>query len=156
MQKLVGTVTPELLSSLPVKTSIVVIGSGGYQLIDHWKREANCPFPVYADSNLKLYEAFQLPRSMGSKGSDYYNGNVLQGFLKAMSQVIWMPHKVHKAGDPSQNGGELLFEPAAAGEDGMKEVTWCHRMQHAADHAKFEDVFKRLGIENIPRVAGPA
>ena len=88
---------------------------------------------------------------MGAQdGSEYYNMTAFQGFVKAMSQVIWMPHKALKAGDPAQNGGELLFEPASSGEKG-KEVTWCHRMQHAADHAKFEDVFEKLAIEIVAK-----
>ena len=137
-----------MLSSLPIKASIIIIGSGGWQLIDHWVKESACPFPVYTDKSVKLYKLFNFQRDRGESGdSEYHDMSKFQGFLKSASQWIWMPHKIPHTGDPFQHGGELLFEPASSGEEGKKEATWCHRMQHASDHATFAEVFKRLGIE---------
>ena len=146
-----------MLSSLPIKASIAIIGSGSPELIDHWVKESACPYPVYTDSSIKLYKAFKfLPDKGQGNDSEYHDLSPLQGFLKSASQIIRMPHRLHQGGHPFQNGGELLFEPTSSGGIGNKHITWCHRMQHATDHAKFADVFNKLGIKDDQSAVGAA
>lgn len=52
-----------------------------------------------------------------------------------------------KAGDSSQNGGEFLFEAAAAGDGEGKMVTWCHRMTNTRDHTDIPELMRVLDSE---------
>ena len=147
IRKLAAIATPKVLSSLPIKTTIAIVGSGGPQLIDHWVKESACPYPVYTDPSIRLYKTFKFLPDKGQGESEYHKLTPMQGFLKSASQIVRMAQKLHHGGHPFQNGGELLFEPVSSSEGAEKQVTWCHRMQHATDHAKFVDVLKVLGIE---------
>ncbi|CAI4215280.1 unnamed protein product [Parascedosporium putredinis] len=107
-------ITPEALISLPVSTSIVVIGCGDPALI----RQR----PQYTRKHMA--------------------STVVTGVLQGLKQV--KSGLATKAGDQRQVGGEFLFEPAEitspiptpneekkeneySSEE--KSITWCHRMK---------------------------
>jgi hypothetical protein len=135
--------TPEVYFTMPVPTSIIVIGCGSSTLIPHYKAATNCPWPIYADPTRKLYKSFGMTWTLTPGPRPAYCGdmNIMeQAWGQVVQQYRIGPKKSLQGGQPFQIGGEFLFE------DGR--VVWCHRMRNFRDHSEVADV-KRVLEQNI-------
>ncbi|KAI9866115.1 MAG: hypothetical protein M1813_001676 [Trichoglossum hirsutum] len=135
-----SSVNPDLLLSLPVPTSIAIVGCGHPDLIPMYVEETQCPFPVYADPSRKLYDQLGMSRtlSLGSKKPDYMRGSMLAGVFKSILQGVRSGTGGFKGGDIKQVGGEFMFD------DG--KVAWCHRMKNTRDHSEIPELRRVLGL----------
>lgn len=129
-----------MLLSLPIPTSIVIIGCGGPELISEYADVTGCRFPVYADPSRKVFDAFGMGRSfsLGPKAPEYMRRSVLVNALQSIVQVIKTGPTARKGGDFKQNGGELLFKDGA--------LVWSHRMQNTRDHTEMGVLKGLLGL----------
>lgn len=157
-------ITPEALISLPVSTSIVVIGCGDPALISMYTDATNCVFPVYTDPSRKLFDTLGMIKTLQLGQRPQYTrkhmaSTVVTGVLQGLKQV--KSGLATKAGDQRQVGGEFLFEPAEitspiptpneekkeneySSEE--KSITWCHRMKSTRDHTEIPELKKLLGL----------
>lgn len=139
---LCGAVTPESLAAAPKSTSIKIVGCGDYSLIKEYVERIKLPFPVYADTSRKLYDAFGMisTLSMGDTSPDYQPAGAFSSVMKSLAHAVTDgPVKFFtKAGPLRQVGGDFLFEEG--------EATWCHRMQNTRDHTSVADLKTVLQI----------
>lgn len=144
MKKLATEISMQTYYTMPVPTSIIVIGCGTKALINHWKTETECPFPVFADPSRKLYRILGMSMSLNI-------GPRRPGYMKEISPPAWLIEqfrqmaktkgmKKWKSGNWLQVGGEFLFQ------DG--QVIWCHRMKNYRDHVEVPVLKKVLEIES--------
>ncbi|KAI1851046.1 hypothetical protein JX266_003711 [Neoarthrinium moseri] len=121
LRTLSAAITPEALLSLPVPTSIAVIGCGNHKLIKSYLEETGCPFPVYADNTQHLYRELGMLRTLAAGARPAYMARksmaqtVVSGITQALRQV--KSGLVLQMGDQKQVGGEFLFEPASLSLD---------------------------------------
>jgi len=132
--------------TMPVPTSIVVIGCGSPAMIPHYKAQTGCPFPIFAQPSRKLYKllGMGLSLSFGAKRPDYMKSTSVPVWIsKQMVQLSKYDTKSggnrFKSGNWLQIGGEFLFQ------DG--QCVWCHRMKNYRNHAEIQVLRKVLEIE---------
>lgn len=133
--------TPETLLSLPIPTTMAVIGCGSPDLIPMYTSLTGCRFPIYADPRRALFDALGMRRtfSLGPRAPDYMRRSVLANSLHSVVQVLRSgATRAFKGGDIKQNGGELLFDAA--------QLVWAHRMQNTRDHAELVVLKRLLGV----------
>ena len=75
-------ITMQEYFSIPIPTSIVVIGCGHPELIPFYKLKTGCPFPIYAEPSRALFKRLGMVLSMniGMKRPEY---------MKDISPVAW-------------------------------------------------------------------
>ncbi|KAL4880258.1 hypothetical protein BJY04DRAFT_79578 [Aspergillus karnatakaensis] len=160
--RLSQTITPTHLSTIPITTSIVIIGCGGPALIDHYAATAQTPYPIYADPTLKLYNALEMVKTMKvGPRPEYISKSTPRLAYEAFVQMVPFIRsgKVLQQGPGYQQGGEVLFEPVLGtqqGEGGLeREVTWCNRMQRSWGRTEIRElegvVFGRVVENPAPR-----
>ena len=137
--------------SMPIPTSIVVIGCGKPDLIPHYKKfSGNPPFPMFADPSRLLFKKLGMKISLdpGKERPEYMRDIStlawINGQGKTIKRSLKDPHGIRKrdvfrGGNPMQIGGEFLFE------DG--QVIWCSRMTHYRNHAEVALVRKLLQLD---------
>jgi hypothetical protein len=78
--------------------------------------QTQCPFPIYADPNKKLYNALGMLRTLNLGSRPEYQRRalgslMLNGFMQSLKQLPF--GKTFQGGDYHQVGGEFMFEPAS-------------------------------------------
>jgi hypothetical protein len=152
LQALTSSISPSEYFSIPTPTSIVVIGCGKPDMIEHYKRFTGCPFPIYADPSRSLFKrlGMNLTLNFGGQRPEYMadipfmkwqNGQIAQ----IASEVRNPDNGVRKrdafrGGNLLQIGGEFLFEEG--------EVVWCHRMRSMRDHAEVGVIRRLLELDD--------
>ncbi|KAL1862228.1 hypothetical protein Plec18170_001053 [Paecilomyces lecythidis] len=150
-------------SALPDGTELVIIGCGSPSLINMYKEETSCPFPVYADPTKRLYRALGMGRTLnlGRNDPEYIRRSLLTGMFQSVVQGVKRLGEgdAFRGGDMRQIGGEFIFEAsrdwrfdygdedARAGSDVDLKVTWCHRMRNTRDHAEIRVIRRVLGLD---------
>ncbi|KAJ9626896.1 hypothetical protein H2203_003352 [Taxawa tesnikishii (nom. ined.)] len=137
-------ITMQMYYTMPVPTSIIVIGCGSPALIPHYKAVTECPFPIFADPSRKLFKRLGMSWSLdiGSKRPEY---------MKEISPPAWLLEQIRqvsktrgmkkfKGGNWLQIGGEFLFQNG--------QVIWCHRMKNYRGHAEIQVLKQLLEIES--------
>lgn len=130
--------------TMPIPTSIVVIGCGSPALIPHYKKTSGCPFPIFAEPSRKLFKILGMSMSVNI-------GARRPGYMKEVSPPAWLLEqlvqmsktkgmKKFKGGNWLQIGGEFLFQ------DG--QAVWCHRMKNFRNHAEITVLKRVLEIED--------
>lgn len=133
--------------TMPVPTSIVVIGCGSPAMIPHYKAATGCPFPIFAQPSRKLYKILGMGLSLNI-------GMKRPGYMKTVSPPVWLAKQIvelskydgktggnrFKSGNWLQIGGEFLFQ------DG--QCVWCHRMKNYRNHAEIGVLRRVLEIED--------
>ena len=130
--------------TMPIPTSIIVIGCGSPDLIPHYKAVTGCPFPIFAEPSRSLFRILGMSWSLNI-------GSKRPGYMKEISPPAWLLEqfrqmgktkgmKKWKSGNWLQIGGEFLFQ------DG--QVVWCHRMKNYRNHAEVAVLKRILEIEN--------
>lgn len=136
--------------SIPVPTSIIIIGCGQPHLIPHYKAFTNCPFPIFADPTRNLFKSLGMTATLniGSSRPDYMKdispAAWAAGQFKTVNASLKDPDGIRKrdilrGGHLLQVGGEFLFE------DG--QVVWCHRMKNMRNHAEVSVIRKLLEMD---------
>ena len=136
--------------SIPIPTSIIVIGCGQPAMIPHYKTFTDCPFPMFADPSRSLFKKLGMTLSLNI-------GNERPEYMKDISPAAWAAGQVTtirkslkdpegirkrdvlKGGNMLQIGGEFLFE------DG--QVVWCHRMKNYRNHTEIKLLRKILQLD---------
>ena len=133
--------------SIPVPTSIIVIGCGQPEIIRHYKTFTNsCPFPIFTDPSRQLFKKLGMHRSLniGSSRPEYMKDISPLAWVKGQHTTIQKSLKepdgikkrdILRGGNPMQIGGEFLFDEGS--------VVWCHRMRNYRNHAEI-GVLRRL------------
>ncbi|TID19723.1 hypothetical protein E2P81_ATG06890 [Venturia nashicola] len=129
--------------TLPVPTSITIIGLGSPKLINLYRKITGTQFPIYADPTKKLYKALGMSWSM-SMGPrvDYTGGETEYQWVKNQTKLIMhTPTDLRlKGGNVFWVGGEFMFK------DG--KPVWCHRMKNYRGHTGIDTIKKLLGVED--------
>lgn len=138
-------ITMQAYYTMPVPTSIIVIGCGSPDMIPHYKAATGCPFPIFAEPSRRLYKILGMGLSVniGSKRPTY---------MKEISPPAWLAEQIRqlskyegkrgtrfRSGNWLQIGGEFLFQ------DG--QAVWCHRMKNYRNHADINVIKRVLEIE---------
>ncbi|KAG6011458.1 hypothetical protein E4U41_005499, partial [Claviceps citrina] len=117
IRRLSESVTAEQLLSLPVSTSITVIGCGDPALIGRYAEATRCGFDILTDPSGSLYEALGLGRTLalGTRPA-YMRKSMLASTLDGIWQAVrCIPEGLAlRSGDHRRVGGEFLFEPEPA------------------------------------------
>lgn len=145
LKALSESITMQTYYTMPVPTSIVVIGCGSPAMIPVYRAATGCPFPIFAQPSRKLYKilGMGLSLSFGAKRPEY---------MKKINPTVWLSKQVvdlakyegqkgtrFKSGNWLQIGGEFLFQ------DG--QCVWCHRMKNYRNHAEIQTLRRILDIE---------
>lgn len=120
--------------SMPSPTSIVLIGCGKPDLIQHYRDFQGCDthFPIYAEPTRKLFKTLGMKWSakFGDR-PEYMRDISLYNMVKGSAKGISADFKedgglrkrdIVRGGNWLQVGGEFLFENGS--------VVWCHRMRN--------------------------
>jgi len=147
VRDLINTITPAYFS-LPVPTTVTIIGCGHPKFIPNYADKVNCPFPIYTDPHRKLFKALKLHMSLNFGKRPEYLSEIhgAKTFYHTVDEMLkGKPTDNWKMGNFMQNGGEFLFE------DG--QAVWCHRMRSVRDHAEINIIRRVLDMdEEIPVV----
>ncbi|KAI5357318.1 Putative peroxiredoxin-like 2A/B/C, Thioredoxin-like superfamily [Septoria linicola] len=146
LQALTQSISMREYFSIPIPTSIIVIGCGQADLIPHYKTFTNCPFPMFADPSRQLFKrlgmnvSFNIGRDRPEYMKDISPAAWAGGQVKTIKGSLTDPDGIRKrdvirGGNPFQIGGEFLFEDGKA--------VWCHRMKNYRNHAEIK-VLRRL------------
>ncbi|CAK1356545.1 hypothetical protein CB0940_12151 [Cercospora beticola] len=150
LQALTESISMREYFSIPIPTSIIVIGCGKPDLIAHYKKFTNCPFPMFADPSRMLFRklGMNISFNIGSSRPEYMQDISpvawANGQVKQIKQSLGDPEGIRKrdvirGGNPFQIGGEFLFE------DG--QAIWCHRMKNYRNHAEVKVLRKLLELD---------
>lgn len=137
--------------TIPVPTSIIVIGCGEPNLIPHYKTFTNCPFPMFADPDRSLFKklGMKVTMNLGGDRPEYMKDISVPawaaGQFKTVNASLKDPEGIRKrdvlkGGHPLQIGGEFLFEEG--------QVVWCHRMKNMRNHAEVRVIRKLLELDD--------
>jgi len=131
--------TPEQLKEHNIEFHI--IGCGSATLIPNYVRDNNCPFPLYADSSVRLYKALGLGKTLA--GGDKKPGYQTKGIVSLSWSSIKQGLKAggsdaFKGGDFRQLGGEYLFK------DG--KCVYAKKMENTRDHTEIEELKTLLDL----------
>ncbi|KAM5442304.1 hypothetical protein MferCBS31731_002679 [Microsporum ferrugineum] len=146
---------PNPRQDLPNLTNLVIIGCGAHTLIDEYRKTTNCPFTIYAEPTGKLVKLFGMKRNLivGKDAPTFSERTgwslTWQGIKLGLSRIF--KGDAFKAGNPMQNGGEILFEfeqpPNGRGILAVR-ATWCHIMKTTRDHAPINVIQRALGVQS--------
>lgn len=153
LKALSESITMQDYFSIPVPTSIIVIGCGKPDLIPFYKAVTGCPFPIFAEPSRELFKKLGMTLSfnIGNKRPEYMKdispaawaaGQVTQikASLKAEEEESRIRRRdILKGGHPMQIGGEFLFDEG--------QVVWCHRMKNYRNHAEVSVVRTLLELD---------
>ncbi|KAF2206549.1 hypothetical protein CERZMDRAFT_26729, partial [Cercospora zeae-maydis SCOH1-5] len=150
LQAITESISMREYFSIPIPTSIIVIGCGKPDLIPHYKNFTNCPFPMFADPSRMLFKklGMNISFNIGATRPEYMKdlsiGGVVNGQAKQIKNSLHDPEGIRKrdvmrGGNPFQIGGEFLFE------DG--QAVWCHRMKNYRNHAEVKVLRKLLELD---------
>ncbi|KAF1984939.1 hypothetical protein K402DRAFT_413623 [Aulographum hederae CBS 113979] len=143
LKRLTESIDHETYFSMPIPTSITVIGCGSPNLINGYRKQTGTPWPIFADPSRRLFKALGMSWSMSMGPRPEYMDDISPvawgvGQWEEWKQVKGVKDRF-RGGNPLQIGGEWLFE------DG--QVIWCHRMKNMRGHAEISEVRKVLGID---------
>lgn len=126
------------MASPPVQ--LAVIGCGSSDLIDFYRQETNCTFPIYTDPDRKIFQALGMTRTkqLGSRPK-YQQRSILSISIESILQGLGRGRKALRGGDFWQVGGEFLIE------DG--ECLWVHRMATTRDHSEIPEIRRITGLD---------
>ena len=121
------------------KQQLVIIGCGQPTLIDRYRKETNCPFPIFADPTQKLYDALGMIRTLklGEKKQDYIKTSLLVNVAKSALSQLTAGSAMFQGGDIHQVGGEFLI-------DNQGKILWSSKMQNTRDHTEMQDLRRTL------------
>ncbi len=134
LKALISGISMEDYFSIPIPTSIVIIGCGKPDIIPQYRKLTNqCQFTMLAEPTRTLFKKLGMgwSTSFGPERPDYMKDTSVYGMIKGqvrdVNAAVRDPEGIRKrdvfrGGHMFQIGGEFLFE------DG--EVVWCHRMKH--------------------------
>ena len=145
IKALVSEINMQTYFTMPIPTSIIVIGCGSPALIPHYKAVTGCPFPIFADPSRELFKNLGMRitfDALGKKRPEYMKDisplKWVHGQVKGQMKVSGL--KKFKGGNPLQIGGEFLFQEG--------RVTWCHRMKNFRNHAEVDTIKRILEIDS--------
>lgn len=135
---------------IPTPTSIIIIGCGQPDLIQHFKSFMGCAFTIYADPSRQLFKklGMRLSLNVGRQRPEYMGELGLLSSSKVeiqrISKSLKDPNGLRKrdlvrGGNPMQIGGEFLFENG--------DVIWCHRMTTYRNHAEVRYLRRLLQLD---------
>jgi len=140
-----ATIKPEALTS--ASASLLIIGCGDYTPIKMYKEMTGFGLPIYANPSKELYVVLGMTKRTleGAPKGEQKKAYIKHGFTGYLFGGLWngpMKHPEHimAAGDPSQLGGEFIFEPGP-------NVEFASRMKHTADHTDVKDLMEKAGVE---------
>ncbi|KAF2083604.1 hypothetical protein K490DRAFT_51246 [Saccharata proteae CBS 121410] len=147
LKALTESITPQTYFTMPIQTSISIVGCGSPKLIAHYKKMTGCPFPIYADPTRKLYKSLGMSWSLniGTKRPEYMSEIAPPAWLAGQLKQVGTVEKKKRGqgfrgGNWLQIGGEFLFE------DG--DVIWCHRMKNYRDHTEITVLRRLLEVDD--------
>jgi hypothetical protein len=151
LQAMTASISQQDYFSIPIPTSIVVIGCGSPELIQHYKRFTGCPWPIYADPTRALFKklGMNITLNIGFKRPEYMEDISAVswgvGQIKQIKEELKSPEGIRKrdvvkGGNVMQIGGEFLFEEG--------QVVWCHRMKNYRGHTEIKQIRKLLELED--------
>ncbi|CAK4034414.1 Hypothetical predicted protein [Lecanosticta acicola] len=137
--------------SIPIPTSIIIIGCGEASMIPHYKTFTGCPFPMFADPTRTLFKKLGMTLSVniGSERPEYmkdispaaWAGGQVTTVRKSLKDPEGIRKRdILKGGNLFQIGGEFMFD------DG--QVVWCHRMKNYRNHTDTKLLRKILGLDD--------
>ncbi|KAG5987738.1 hypothetical protein E4U54_004887 [Claviceps lovelessii] len=177
LRAIAQSIPPETLATIPISTSIVVIGCGAPALIDMYAETTNWPYAIFTDPSGSLFHELGMVKTLAlGKRPVYMKTGLVTSTIYSIGQALRaIPQGLAlKSGDQRQVGGEFLFEPLTMtrpghaprevsssplgllerakededeDEDGQKRLTWCHRMKTTRDHAEVPELMEVLGLE---------
>ncbi|KKA28226.1 hypothetical protein TD95_005411 [Thielaviopsis punctulata] len=133
--------------ALPVNSAIVIIGCGDPQLINMYVDATGCKYPLYTDPERKVFDRLGMIKTLQlGKKPKYMKQSMTAMVMSSIAQGLrQIPTGLaHRSGDHRQVGGEFMFETAA---EGVKQVTWCHRMRTTRDHAEVDEIKRVLHMQ---------
>ena len=144
-------ITKDDYFSIPVPTSIFVIGCGQPDLISQYKKFTDCPFPIFADPSRQLFKklGMNISANIGTQRPEYMKDISAAawgaGQITQIRKSLKDPEGIRKrdvlrGGNPMQIGGEFLFDEG--------EVVWCHRMRNFRNHAEVSVLRKLLELDD--------
>ncbi|PRP85444.1 hypothetical protein PROFUN_06813 [Planoprotostelium fungivorum] len=109
------------------------IGCGEPKMIEKYKKDTGCTWPMYANPDKSIYAAFGMVRTL-KKGDteEWQTTSLTSGIWRAVK----LAGNLTSAGDWKQNGGEVLY-------DNQGKCLWAHLMTTTTDHAG-EDELKKV------------
>jgi hypothetical protein len=128
--------------TLPVPTSITIIGLGSPLMIPSYRRVTNTPFPIYADPTRRLYKALGMSWTLKpGYRCEYMDGINEYKWLKGQFDQVKEEDKSLrlKGGNLLWVGGEFMFRQG--------EAVWCKRMKTYRGHSGIEVIKRLLGVD---------
>lgn len=143
LRALSKAITLQTYFTLPIPTSITIIGLGSPDLISSYRRITGTPFPIYADPSRRLYKALGMSWTLrAGPNCDYMKGINRYQWLKGQVDQVRQEEKSlrTKGGNILWVGGEFMFSGG--------EVVWCKRMKNYRGHTEIEVIRRLLGVED--------
>ncbi|KAF9254426.1 hypothetical protein L218DRAFT_992322 [Marasmius fiardii PR-910] len=135
------SVAPEALRREGIR--LVIIGNGHHDFIKSYRKVLKCPYDLYTNPKLEVYNALGMTLQTLEKGPrpSYIRHGAVGGFGMVISNAFksGMPIWKH-GGDLSQLGGEFVLGP------GLK-CSFSHRMRYARAHLPIQKVVKEAITE---------
>lgn len=142
IKALCKSITLQTYFTLPVPTSITIIGLGSPKLINSYRNATGTQFPIYADPTKRLYKALGMSWTLRTGPRvDYMKGiNEYQWIKGQYKQVRDEQYGLRgKGGNIFWVGGEFMFKD--------EKPVWCHRMKNYRGHSEIETIKRLLGVE---------
>jgi hypothetical protein len=122
--------------TLPVPTSITIIGLGNPGLIPAYRKHTGTPFPIFTDPSRQLHRLLGMGRALPL-------GKLRKQPGASRQQVLEMRRESRalrgQGGPRLWMGGEFLLREGA--------VAWCNRMGSYRGHATVDAVKRLLGVD---------
>lgn len=142
IKALCKSITLQTYFTLPIPTSITIIGLGSPALINSYRRATGTQFAIYADPTKKLYKTLGMSWTLRpGPRTDYMKGiNEVQWVKGQIQQILQEDKELRtKGGSWLWVGGEFMFKDEAP--------VWCHRMKNYRGHSSIEVVRRLLGVD---------
>ncbi|KAF9058731.1 hypothetical protein BDP27DRAFT_1198413, partial [Rhodocollybia butyracea] len=140
------SIDPEALEMAGI--SLVIVGNGGWEMIQSYRRIFKLPYPIYTDPTAALHTALGMTMRTLDPGPKFHPSSVPEAFgsetyvqhaslASGISLVLRNAVKTHMPiwrymGDKALLGGEFIFVKSAK-DSGIKCV-WAHRMRYTTAH----------------------
>ena len=85
----------ETYFTLPVPSSITIIGLGSPKLIPQYRQYTSCPFPIYADPSRKLYKLLGMGWTL--------NPGKRAGYMDNINEVGWLTGQFKQVAKTEKN-----------------------------------------------------
>lgn len=123
------------------KVTLVIIGPGQPEGIDHYKQEVGNPaFQFLADPQVKLYHALGMTIRTFNGGDEktdkipsHHSGGLISTAVSSVVDIVKSGSLALKGGDFKQLGGDFVW-------DARGQPILAHRMQHTRDHTEVSDL----------------